>query len=222
MKELKSKSNKETVKEQIKKKVEPTKQAKMIEKLENNTFNIVPLTLDHFSSINTSTFGNFRIWKNWFIKKFKRSDLIIIQMEFLNGDFGTLFVEASHEGFTYNKGLYLFDDDLKYYNFSLKTYCYDFHEGFCLPIKRRFDITALNRAIRGSDFEIELSTNPSVLQTFEESKMAKWVMKAQELFEEMQKWKTWIVICTLICVVHLILFCFKAGIFTEIGNLFQT
>jgi len=206
--------------EQINKKIDPRKTEELIKKVNSEIIKIIPLTVENFTKIDHNSIFKPRTWKNWYINKFKRDELIVINLEFLNGDFGTIFVPATHEGFTYNHGLYLFDDDLKYYNFSLKCYCYDFHEGFCLPIKRRFDITSLNRAIRNSDFEIELSTNPSVLQTFEESKMAKWVMKAQELFEEMRKWKTWIVICTIICITHFILFCFKSGIFKEIENLF--
>ena len=177
---------------------------------------LIKLELSSFNPINPSTILNINTIKQFIIRQFRRQEMVLINIEFLNGDFGSLFVVAQNDGFRIGKGLYLFDDSLKYYNFTLKIWCYDFHEGFTLPIRRKFDIKSLNDAISQQEYEIELSTNPTTLQVFEESQMAKWMMKAQELLEQLKTFKMWMLITMVICILTFIIVLKGSGMLNNI------
>ena len=191
---------------------------KQLEKLKTpDQLKLEPLQLSDFNPVKPTNFLNISWIKQFWIRTAKRQEAVLINLEFLNGDHGSRFVSASLEGFKIGKdNLYLFDESMKYYNFTLKIFCYDFHEGFCLPIKRKFDVKALNDAIKTQDYEVELSTNPSVLATFEETKMAKWMMKAQEVMEELAKFKIWMIITMIICILTFVIVLKGSGMLSNI------
>ena len=73
---------------------------------------------------------------NFWKKFFRGVRLLYVNMERQNKSHTTLITVIKNDGFYFNKGKYLIDPSLCYYNDTLKEYMADYVEGFALPIKR--------------------------------------------------------------------------------------
>lgn len=160
----------------------------------------------------------FKYWKNIFLDKYRSTSSIIVNMELRNGLFDTLFVGTSFDGFKYKDGLYIIDDELKYYNTSFSSWCFDYHQDFTLPVKRKVPINTIKTAMESSGIsEVEYATNPSTLERFIISKIAEGVMKGQAMDEEMKRQRLLLIITMISSVLMLLLFVFKTGMLQSIS-----
>lgn len=151
-------------------------------------------------------------------KKFWNPDkLMIANIEMNNGFHKTILIVAKGDGFKYNGKKYLFDNDMKYYNFSLGYWCYDYHEDITLPIIRKTPVNEIKNVIENSNIsEVEYALNPSTIERFETSKIAEGIMKGQKLDEFMTKVIVLLFIVVVSTVFHLILYMYKSGVFNSI------
>ena len=116
----------------------------------------------------------------WYIlkKQFFPERIITVNMELMNGDHTHLCVLASFEGFKYAGGLYMFDNNFKYFDHAFKTYCYDFHQNLSLPIKRTIDVKAIEKAVSETEDNIQIALNPSTLETCIKARLAESAARA--------------------------------------------
>lgn len=155
--------------------------------------------------------------KDWFKIKFKSDTVVGVNMELNNGDFKTMIVCDNHGTFKYNGGLYVFDDSLKYYNMSMKLYCYDFHEGFTLPLKRKIPLNDLRESCESiPEIEIEYVLNPKVAHRFAQTKVIEGVMAGSQLPEMLKKIFMVGIIGMLFSVGMVVLFVFKTGMLESV------
>ena len=138
-------------------------------------------------------------------------------MELFNGMNRLFVMKSKGQGFQYKKKHYLIDDDSKYYIIEAKMYCYDFHEGFVLPIKRKIDITGIRKGMQNSEVsEIEYSTNPETLQNFMVAKIAEGIMKGAELDKWMKQIRIMLIVAILTALLHFFLYAQKSGVFEKV------
>jgi len=154
----------------------------------------------------------------WFKEKYFPTRTVIANIELFNGMHHTLLVIESSGGFTFRSGKYLFDNESKYYNIQSCTYCYDFHEGFCLPIKRIIPINKIKKVIESAGLtEVEYATNPLTLERFIIAKIAEGVMKGQAIDEAIKRITLMMIIILIAVIGHLLLFMFKTGMLSNVN-----
>jgi len=138
-------------------------------------------------------------------------------MELTNGMHRTFLVVEKERSFKYKKGVYLLDDDSKYFNIDAKLWQYDFHENYCLPIKRIIPITDIKKVLESANItEVEYASNPMTLERFIVARVAEGIMKGQQLDEFMRQLRLMAVIIMVTVIVHLLLFAWKSGMLQAI------
>lgn len=156
-------------------------------------------------------------YKNWIKEKFFPAKSVLINMELLNGFHRFFLVKEKENGFKFSGKFYIFDNELKYYCFDSKLWCYDYHQNFCMPIKRKIPVTDVIKTIEESSItEVEYATNPSTLERFITSKIAEGIMKGQQIDEFFKRISMLVIIILIISVIHLCLFLFKTGMLQSI------
>jgi len=148
----------------------------------------------------------FRKVKQRFKRNTKPKVVTIVNMELQNGNFDTFYIEYEFDSFEYNNGRYIFDNDSKYYHVGFKCWCYDYREGFCLPIKKvPFPINDVRKAFEeNTDIDFEYSLNAKNLQQFQISKVIESVLSGQALGEQFKKVIIMVVICLILCLVNVL------------------
>lgn len=155
----------------------------------------------------------FAYWKDWYLEKYQADKIILINMELETGFHRTFIVKENDSGFIFKKKKYLFDDEHKYYNIDAKYYCFDYHEGLTLPVRRKIPLTEIKKTIESTDeIDVEYAINPSTLQRFMTAKIAEGVMKGVQIDEFLRKLQTFIVVIMVVSIVHLALFLYASGI----------
>jgi hypothetical protein len=158
------------------------------------------LSHPHYHNLNQrpERLKEYSIWQSGSrIKRFFRkrkyglnSDrAILINMELNIGDHISFIAYEQDGGFVYKKKRYLFDYQTMYYNMSHKLWCYDYHENFCLPIKRQVPTRELRGEIAenaGDDMtegyaQVEYLTNPKTLYEYSIAKLAEGILRGAAL-----------------------------------------
>lgn len=166
--------------------------------------------------LNRSLF-NIKYWRDLWHDRTKPDRTVLINLELINGMHKSFIVKEKDQGFKYKKGLYIFDDDSKYFNIDAKMWCFDFHESYCLPIKRVIPIGDIKKAVEAADItEVEYASNPMTLERFIISRVAEGIMKGQQIDEFMKQIRLLLVIAMVASVVHLLLFMQKSGMFAQV------
>ena len=128
-------------------------------------------------------------WKRWRLK-LQPEKSYLINMELRNGNYSTFVVYTAKNTFTYMKGEYIIDDEMKYYDVSSGLYCLDYHQDLSLPIKRKIPFNDIRKVITATGLtEVETAINPISLKHFQESNLIQGVMKGQELDEAIKQLK---------------------------------
>ncbi len=165
---------------------------------------------------NKSRF-TMRFWKDHFKERLHPETTALVNMELMNGFHKLFIVKEKDEGFKYRGKKYLFDNEAKYYIIDSKLWCYDYHENFTLPIKRKIPLTAIKKSLEASNIsEVEYATNPSTLERFTISKIAEGIMKGQAIDEFMKQIRLLLIIAMVSSLIHLVLFMFKSGMLQQI------
>ncbi len=158
-----------------------------------------------------------KYWRNHFLERLHPETTALINMELMNGFHKLFIVKENDEGFKYRNRKYLFDNEAKYYVIDTKLWCYDFHENFVLPVKRKIPLTAIKKSLEHSNIsEVEYATNPSTLERFTISKIAEGIMKGQAIDEFMKQIRLLLIIAMVSSLIHLVLFMFKSGMLQQI------
>lgn len=155
--------------------------------------------------------------KEKLLKRFSKETTILINMELVNGMHKQFLVQEKAGQFKFNKGIYLIDNDSKYYNVNAEMFALDYHERFTLPIKRVIPISSIKKVLSSANVgEVEYSSNPHVLEQFVTSKIAEGIMKGQAIDEMLKKIWVFTMIIGALVLGHLVLFMFKSGIFESV------
>jgi len=158
-----------------------------------------------------------KYWKAHFLERMHPEKTALVSMELLNGFHRLFIVKENDDGFNYRNKKYLFDNESKYYIIDSKLWCYDYHENFTLPVKRKIPLTAIKKTLEHSNIsEVEYATNPSTLERFTISKIAEGIMKGQAIDEFMKQIRLLLIIAMVTAVIHLALFMFKSGMLQQI------
>ena len=164
-------------------------------------------------------FSHTKKFKNKMKDKMFPDRAMLINMQMRNGMHRTFFIKPKKGHFTYMRGMYIIDTELRYYNIDAKMYSLDYHQEFPLPIKRNLDPNELKKAVKSSGiYEIENALNPSVLQGFLESKIAEGVMQAQQIDKFLKSMRFMGLITLVVVMAHMLLFMFKTGMLQSLGN----
>lgn len=157
-------------------------------------------------------------WKIKLKDKFFPEKSILINMELTNGMYRHFLVLVKPDNtFKYRGKKYLTDGESKYYVIDSKIWCYDFHEDFTLPFKRKIPLTKIKKSLEYSGIsEVEYATNPSTLERFTISKIAEGIMKGQQIDELFKRIQLLIIVGMTASVIHLILFMIKSGMLSQI------
>jgi hypothetical protein len=123
-----------------------------------------------------------------------------IEMELNNGYHRSFLVtDDNQDGFLFLGRKYIFDKDAIYYNIDKKIFCYDYHEDFPLPIKRKIPIDKIKGAIyegkAGTNLtQIEYATNPRTLHKWLTSNLIEAMLSGGMLH------KLLVIILIIVCV----------------------
>lgn len=149
--------------------------------------------------------------------KFFKKRIYLINMELRNGYATSFLIIPKEDGFTFMDSKYVIDPAMAYPHVDAKTYALDYHQDFSLPIKKKIDVNLLKTTVEASGTtEIELATNPSVLERFQQAKIAEGVMKGQQIDEYLKAQKLWIIVTAVVVVIHFMLFVYGSGMLSNI------
>lgn len=156
-------------------------------------------------------------WKDKWKTSRHEDKVVFINFELKNGFFRHFIVKEKEGAFNYNDKMYIFDLSCKYYNMDNKLWCYDYHEDFCLPIRRSIPIEEIKKVIYHSGItDVEYATNPALLEKFVDSKIIEAIMRGAQLDEWMKQMRVLIIITLFVASLHLIIFVFKSGMLQQI------
>lgn len=173
--------------------------------------------LKDFNILKDKRKKNLKYFKDWYNNKYNPSRIILINMELNNGFHKTFLVKEKENGFIFNKKQFVLDSDQKYYNIDARMWGYDFHENYVLPVKRKIPVKDIRDTMKSVDMaEIEYSTNPSTLEKFISSEIAKQVLKSAQLDEWLRKMFTMILFTLISAVGTLIYLLYSTGAFENL------
>jgi len=167
----------------------------------------------------TKKFSVFSInsWKGLYIKKFKTNKVIYCNFELNNGNHTTCILPIENGRVIFNNGTYLVDDALKYYHLGFQECMLDYHEGFSLPIKRKFPLNDINIAIQSSNIHnISYATNPNVLRTFQINDVVRSAIQAAGITDFFKQVRLLVIISALASVISLLILAQSEGYFKGI------
>lgn len=164
-------------------------------------------------------FYTFKRWVYQWKNLMSGRKLVCVNMELNSGHHSTMLVVEKEGGFTYQDREYTFDDALKYYNYDLKLWCFDYHQSLSMPIKRKINVKKIKDSMTAAELDdIEYATNPSTLKKFLVSKVIEMILKGAEL-DRWMRMMFWICLFSLIVsAVTLLLMLGHSGIFQQIAQ----
>lgn len=175
-----------------------------------------PLRLFHPLQNQSKT--NISYWIQKFKEKYRPAKCVLINLETISGFHTQFLVTESDSGFIYKKKKYVFDEELKYYVISAKLWCYDFHEEFTLPIKRRIPLNEIKKAVESSNItDVEYATNPALVKEFITSKIAEGIMKGSALDQWMRQLKLFVIILLVECSITLFVLIKSTGMLDNLN-----
>lgn len=155
------------------------------------------------------------------VKEFFFPDrMVLIQMEYANGFHDSFLVVGTDSGFRLHGRKYLFDDKEKYYHLTARYWCYDYHENFALPLRRKIPVNEIKATIEQEEgIEYEYAVNPSSLMRFITAKIAEGIMQGQDIPELIRRIFLILVILLILVAGHVLLFAYKTGMFQQIKGI---
>ena len=149
--------------------------------------------------------------KNIFKKKDDKKTLLI-NMELFSGFMTHFHAIIENGSFNYHDGTYILDLSMTYWDIEAKYYALDYHEGFCLPLKRHVDVGDLNNAILKSDsYDCETATNPSLIKQFLLSNIIEQVVAGARLSKWLQAMRIMMIASLVIGAITLLILFIKLG-----------
>ena len=173
-----------------------------------------PVKLDEYDPVKRM--GKFQKLKHKIKGLFHSGSGLLINMELVVGDHLSFIVWEKDGGFKFHGGKFLFDHESKYYNVSAKMWCYDYHEKFSLPIKRRFPYREFRDTVKNEAPNMELATNPDSLEEFINAKIIEGIMKGAGLEAFLRRLFFISLINLIILIGFVIMFAAKTGMFDKV------
>jgi hypothetical protein len=161
---------------------------------------------------------DLKYWKELFINKFRRDKAVVVNMELKTGNHKTFYVTEKLGGFEFKKGVYIFDGLSMYWNSDFKNFCYDYHEDYCMPVKREIPVKEISNVMESAKLsDLVYSSNPHVLKKFIMSNVAEQILSGTKLSEFMRRLMVIAVVVLIATVIHLVLFMQKSGMLESLG-----
>jgi hypothetical protein len=136
---------------------------------------------------------------------------VMINMQLSNGTIYQFIAEVKNGGFSFDKGFYLIDDNIKQWNVSSKIFMFSYHEELCFPIKTSINIAEVKKSLfQSNEVELETAVNPVSLDAFMRSSVIEKLLKGDAIEDGLRFIKTMSIIILIICCVILLL-CFKSA-----------
>jgi len=156
---------------------------------------------------------DFKAWKYGITQQFNPMSSVLIHMQLTNGQHAQFITKITNNGFVFDKGFYIVDDNLKYYDVSAKLWCFDYHEELVFPIKRTIHIKELTKTIiHSNDIELDTAINPVSLQKFMESTVIQKLLSGAEMEDALRFLKTMVILTVIMSAVILLININKLGI----------
>jgi hypothetical protein len=134
-----------------------------------------------------------------------------------NGHHTTCLLPIVNDQVTFQGQAYVVDDSLKYYHLGYQEWCLDYHEGFTLPIKRKFPLNEINQAMQTANIgNISYATNPSTLKTFQVNEVVKSAIQAAGITDFFKQVRLLVIIAAIAATIHLLLWANSQGYFSGI------
>lgn len=176
--------------------------------------------LKDFNILKTRRKKNLKLLKDWWNNRRHPDKIAMIHIELNNGFHKSFLIKEKEDSFLYKKKTYVIDPEAKYYNIDAKIWCYDYHENFALPIKRKIPIKDIRDVMKSINLnEIEYATNPSTLEKFISSEIAKQVLKSAQLDDWMRRMLTMTLLILVIVTGIGIYILYATGAFANIQNI---
>lgn len=142
---------------------------------------------------------------------------LTINMELRNGRHRTIQIHPKNSTFKFQGSMYVIDHNLAYDNIDCKTLMLDYHQDFCLPLKRCFNLKDIQDAIdEMGNYEIETATNPAVLRKLVEADIGGNIAKAVGLPDALRKLLWLGAISAIGIIIMIIIFVIKTGMLKDV------
>ena len=152
-------------------------------------------------------------------RKFKGAQVILANMELLNGHHTTILAVVDDKGkFKYRGGTYIVDDTLKYYHLGYKDYLLDYHQGFTMPIKRKIPLNDINETVQQTKIGgVQFATNPSTLKTFLVNNVVQSAIQGASITDFFRQVRLLVILAAVSSVIHLGLWMYQSGMFSGVA-----
>lgn len=252
---IKKKEEKKKQKEKIKKeKEEKTKkinEEKLVKVIELSKVKEEGMKKDvvYYESFKYNPFDFVKIkglFKSVKKKKIKlnRDSFVLVRIKSLSKGVREFFVPLDAEGFVINKGRYIFDDTLKYWNATVQMWCFDYQEFINIPtqtwsvlpyeiqksidqynkhlktgVQADVDIEKIKEVVEETDsIDVENAVNPHVLQKYLKSNFVQSLVEGASLGKMFRVMTVLIVITLIIALISAFFSGYSSGIFHELGS----
>lgn len=174
-------------------------------------------TFKEYNTVKKGSIFDIQRWYRLFKLKTAKTTAIYVNMELRNGMHIQFVAYISHPYFIWKKGLYIIDDELKYWNSTVGMFAIDYHQDLSLPIKKKVNVNEIKHTVESvGGFEVETALNPHSLKQWLESDVVQKIIKGQELDQFMRRLMTISIIGALAAIAMLLLFMWKSGMFEQI------
>jgi hypothetical protein len=156
-----------------------------------------------------------KIWKDpigWFVKRrliASISTRLLINMERVNGEHETFFINLDLNSFIWEKNTYMVDINTRYYSVQGKCFCLDYHEQYTLPIKRAIPIKDIRNQITNAYPQISFASDPNLLKLFVESDVIKKILQGSAIEDMFNLFKILMFVNLIIGFITLMVVIFK-------------
>jgi len=138
---------------------------------------------------------------------------LLVNMELSNGLHKLFWVSIERNKFEFQKGTYIIDNELKYYNLGARTYCLDYHQELAFPVQRRIDVNQLKKIVTMEGItDVDTAINPLTLKQFIESEVIQKVMRGADMDKVFHFMKAMLVYVAIVTTILLLIYVQSSGI----------
>lgn len=167
---------------------------------------------------------------------------VLVRMEMDSGRFSEFIVSEDEGYFMYNKSMYIFDLEQKYYIISRDIWAYDYHQSMSLPIRKKMilsdavsefldkiedagrnpmppsvEVNDIKKIVENSGLiDVEASLNPTTLKRFTDSEVIKQVLQGAMLGKIFKLMFIFIIIIGILVLLMFFTDLYHAGVFDKI------
>lgn len=145
-----------------------------------------PISEPIFHHDHTAGYSWFRhpikSFKKWQWRTFEKETVILINMQLENGKHISFIRPIDSGKFSIFGDTYIVDLKCAYFSLSAGMFCLDYHQSFCIPVKRVWPAAGLKESIEKSGIiDCPAATNPSNITRFLESNIVEQIFQGAAL-----------------------------------------